>query len=293
MQLAYHPTHDANTSMSPQQLHQPMANTTPYCLPPDEQGWKNRLQLEYSNRQEKTVIINSKQKGPLTANTLHSPTSGACHTVINQPSQTAHPGDILHLSATLQDKAKVVLTTSGTLTFAASSGAFAHRKQVFNIQKGSTMAWLPQETIHHPNARTKHCTQIRLAEDSHFIGWDIHCFGSPDTNQDFGSGFSSTGLTLLRGNKPVILDRLRISGGKATFNTTVIYEKPVIATFIATDCTREVVEKIKHCHGEELAQSCSLCLKEDTLIIKYSGYDTTEVKRLFTAIWESLESNFF
>ncbi len=54
-----------------------------------------------------------------------------------------------------------------------------HQRVRLDVGQGSSMEWLPLETILYPNARTRLDLDVELAADARFIGWEVTSLGLP------------------------------------------------------------------------------------------------------------------
>ncbi len=60
--------------------------------------------------------------------------------------------------------------------------------------------------------KAKTRTRVDLAGDARFIGWEIFCLGRPVVQEQFRNGDLHQDFLLYRDGRPLLLDRLRLSG---------------------------------------------------------------------------------
>ncbi len=61
------------------------------------------------------------------------------------------------------------------------------------------LEWLPQETIVFDGARARSTTQVELAGDARFLGWEIACLGRPANGEGFASRRAAPGFPAVPG----------------------------------------------------------------------------------------------
>jgi urease accessory protein len=151
-------------------------------------GWHGHLELTYS-RDAGRCRVHDRHEGPLRIlRTLHPEGPDVCHNVLVHPPGGIVGGDVLELSATLQDGTHAVLTTPGATRFYRSAGLPARQSVAVRVADGARLEWLPLETICHPGADADSCLRFELAPGAETIGWDIVALGLPASGEPFTSG---------------------------------------------------------------------------------------------------------
>jgi urease accessory protein len=80
------------------------------------------------------------------------------------------------------------------------------------IGEGAGLEWLPQETIVFDGARAASRTVVKLRGTARFAGWEILCLGRPASGERFNHGTLAQDFQLHHDDRPLLLDRLRLSG---------------------------------------------------------------------------------
>ncbi|MGR9085504.1 MAG: urease accessory protein UreD [Gammaproteobacteria bacterium] len=173
-------------------------------------GWQARLQLDFSVRQNRTVLSHRSHRGPLVVQRPFYPEDSVCHVYLLHPPGGVVAGDCLDLCAAVADGGKVLLTTPAAGKFYRSSGAAAHQSVAIRIDHGASMEWLPQETIVYDGAILTSGMRIDLDDNARFIGWEIYAFGRPAAGEDFRSGNALLNWSIYRSGKPFHIERMQV-----------------------------------------------------------------------------------
>jgi urease accessory protein len=256
-------------------------------------GWKAKLALGYVARPERTVLARRSRHGPLAVQRAFYPEGSVCHSYILHPPGGVVGGDELLIDVSVDEGAQALLTTPGATKFYRSLGQQAHQIQRFSIAENACLEWLPQETIFFPGAHAGLSTQIQLAPQSRYIGWEVHCLGRPTNNEIFDSGRLLFSTEITRDGKPLYKERLPITSIDDLNSFAGLNGFPAMATLIALPATAEVLQLARqHCQdylstnkGEGLAAPTLL---NDVLVVRYLGNSTEQAHTLFRNIWLSI-----
>ena len=82
-------------------------------------------------------------------------------------------------------------------------------------EAGSTLEWLPAETIVFDGAEVALETVVHLEGDAAFIGWEMICFGRPALAERYTRGTCRQRFELWRDGRPLCLDRTFLQAGSA------------------------------------------------------------------------------
>ncbi len=253
-----------------------------------DEGWCASLDLEICRRGKKSVVSRSRQKGPLTIQAPFYPEDDVCHLYLLHPPAGIVGGDKLSLTVGVTDGGTALLTTPGATKFYKTNGRTAMQNHNFRVADGSTLEWLPQETIYFPEANGRLTTTIHLEGGAQFMGWDIHCLGLPANNEPFGSGRARIALSLCRDGKPLLLESLTASADKTRLSAAFLQNQPVFGSFITTGANRHLLDLLR----EKLMQMDDFLwgatLLADVLVIRYLGSSTAQARKLFVASWRLL-----
>jgi urease accessory protein len=255
---------------------------------PEDSGWRAQLDLEISNQGERSVVSNSRQQGPLTIQSAFYPELDVCHLYLLHPPAGIVGGDRLQLNITTRNKGAALVTTPGATKFYRSGGALAEQLQRFTIMDDSSLEWLPQETIYFPSANARLNTTIYLEGSARYIGWEIHCLGLPANKKDFGDGRAQMSLSLFRDRQPLLLESIKISEAKKTYQAAFLQNQPILGSLIATGADEQLIDLLR-----EKLPSCEngiwgVTLLDDLLVVRYLGRSTNEARTLFIQAWKIL-----
>ena len=209
------------------------------------------------------------------------PEGDVCHAYIVHPPGGVVGGDELHLEVDAKDEAHALLTTPAAAKFYRSDGRTARQEQILRAD-GTTLEWLPQESIFYPQARVRSATRIELAPRARFIGWEIACLGLPARKQPFDCGELRLHLELWVAGTPLLIDRLRISGDTGWG----LGGHESIGTLLAYPATRAMVDAVRGLQspGVELG----VTLVDEVLVCRALSAQAEPIKRAFIERWKTL-----
>ncbi|MBU0946114.1 MAG: urease accessory protein UreD [Proteobacteria bacterium] len=251
-------------------------------------GWSARLQLEYAQRRGRTVLARNRHSGPLVVQRPLYPEGGVCHTCILHPPGGVVAGDRLEIEVLAAEETATLITTPGATKFYRSDGKKAVQEQHIRVGNGAMVEWFPQETILFPGADVELRTRIDLAPEALFMGWEILCLGLPVTDQPFNNGRLLTSLLIHRHNTPLLIDRLRVKTATDLDRCAGLRGFPVMATFVATACTSEMLAPLRSLVPHEKKAIYGVTLMDELLVARYLGHSTFAAQRLFGQLWKGL-----
>jgi urease accessory protein len=253
-----------------------------------DNGWQGHLQLEFDLTKSRTILSRNRHSGPLMVQRPLYPEGDLCHTYILHPPAGIVGGDLLETEIHLRPGARALVTTPGATKFYRSKGKTAHQQQHLYVSGGASLEWFPQDTILFPGAKADIRTTIDLAPSAQFSGWEIICLGLPTNMETFNSGQVQAGLSLTRQNIPLFRDLLRVKSRKDLFRSTGLRGFSVSATFLATNCTAEMLSALRAFTGTEEKSLFGVTLIDDLLVARYLGHSTFACQALFVQIWQVL-----
>ena len=130
--------------------------------PQEEVGWHAELELGFVQREARTVLSHRHHQGPLRVQRPFYPEGGVCHVYIVHPPGGVVGGDRLELRVACGEGTHVLLTTPAAGKF-YRSGERPQRQRISFDLHGSTLEWLPQETIYYPGATVRQQLEIGRA----------------------------------------------------------------------------------------------------------------------------------
>jgi urease accessory protein len=245
-------------------------------------SWKAELSLGFERTGERTVLARKRHDGPLVVQKALYPEGGeVCHAIVVHPPAGIAGGDELLLDVESKNGAFAQLTTPGAGKWYRSAGAWAAQRLSFDVE--GALEWLPQETIVFDGARADLSTEVRLAGDARYIGWEILCLGRSGSGERFSRGTIRLSTRISRDKKPIWLERGLIEGGgKLMRSPAGLGGHPVCGTFVAAG---PQIGKMRPAAGIEPLAVTQL---PGLLVGRYLGDSSEQAKRAFAALWAAL-----
>lgn len=254
-----------------------------------DNGWRAQLTLGYGATGGKTVLRQQRHAGPLMVQKPFYPEGPqTCHTYLIHPPGGVVGGDRLGLDVSMAPGSHAVITTPAAGKFYRSAGARASQIQRLNVGADTALEWVPQETIVYPSANAKMRTIVRLAPQAKFIGWEIICLGLPASDHPFRQGQLDQGFDVWRGDRPLLVERLRIRDRDAvTYANWGLAGQPVTGTMVATTEDHDLLAAIREKTGKLTAPGLFSATRLNGLTVcRYLGGDIFAGFRFFVAAWE-------
>ena len=197
-------------------------------------GWDARLALRFARRDERTVLVENRHRGPLVVQkSLHPEGPSVCQAIVVHPPGGIVGGDRLALSVDVERDAHAQLATPGATKWYRTAGPLARQAISARVAAGATLEWLPHETIVFDGARADLTTAIRLAGDALFVGWDIVSLGRTASGERFERGGYRQRFELVRDDALVWVERTNLAAGSALLAAPVgLYGSPMFGTFV-------------------------------------------------------------
>lgn len=152
------------------------------------QGWPATLSLAYARQAGCTVPVHRSHSGPLRVQKHFVGADGSCEHIIVHPPGGVAGGDSLRLDVRLEEGAEVLLTSPGAAKWYDGFGRDAQQNLRFTLAAGSTLSWLPLETILFDGARVRLRAEVELSADAGLLWGDVVCLGRPAARRPFARG---------------------------------------------------------------------------------------------------------
>lgn len=249
-------------------------------------SWKASLDLGFERRGDRTVLAARRHDGPLVVQKpLYPEGDEVCHAIVVHPPAGMAGGDELELRASAAGGAHALLTTPGAGKWYRSAGPWAAQRLRF--EAAGALEWLPQETIVFDGARARLDTEVRLAADARFLGWEILCLGRTGSGERYQRGEVRVSTKLYRDGKLLWLERGRIEGGGSLLDSPAgLQGKPVCATLIAAGAVFDLAA----CRAID---GIAVTQLPGVLLARYLGDSSEQAKRLFAQLWAVLRPALF
>jgi urease accessory protein len=245
-------------------------------------SWHAALRLEFARQGARTVLAKRQHVGPLVVQRPFYPEGDICHVYLVHPPGGIVGGDQLRFDATLElDSHAVITTPAATKFYRSSPDKHAQLRQSLFL-RNATLEWLPQETILFRDAHATMATVVKLNRNSRFIGWELTCYGRPASNEQFDSGTTRQDFELWLDERPMLLDHLRIDGGKVMHAPWGLAGNGTLGTLLAYPATTDDLEAAREHNGF----ACTLV--DNVLSCRMVGADSDTVKQAFVKLWQAL-----
>lgn len=246
-------------------------------------GWSAHLHLQFVLRDGVTRLGARRHYGPLLVQRPFYPEGSPCHVYILHPPGGIVAGDRLELDIHLEAGSHALLTMPGASKFYRSVGPTAQLTQHFHLAAGSTLEWLPQDSIFFNGARASLDSCFTLAPGARLLAWETLCLGRPVMNERFERGALDSRLRIELPGDPGLHERLRIEGGQLA----KVGGHPLLATFCAAPADQQVLEQVRELL-EPLATPAGATLLGSLLVIRLLDHDNQHLQHNLQRLWHLL-----
>lgn len=250
-------------------------------------SWRAELALAFERRTERTVLAARRHDGPLVVQKPFYPEGGAvCHAIVVHPPAGIAGGDDLELSLQIARGAHSLLTTPGAAKWYRSAGPWASQRLDFRVAEEACLEWLPQETIIFDGALARLETEVHLAGDARYVGWEIVCLGRTGSGEAFGRGACRMRTRVVRDGALQWVERANIEGGGRLLAARAgLASQPVCGTLIVAAPVINA-ELVASCRAPAPSKGDgAVTAVPGVLIARYLGPSGEAARRYFTALW--------
>jgi len=251
--------------------------------PEHDAGWSAHLQLRFVERDGVTRLGARRHFGPLLVQRPFYPEGAPCHVYVLHPPGGIVAGDRLELDIHLEPGSHALLTMPGASKFYRSIGPTARLTQHFHLQAGSTLEWLPQDSIFFNGARASLDSRFTLEPGARLLAWETLCLGRPVMNERFDQGALDSRLQIELPEAPGLHERLRIEGGQLG----KLAGHPLLATFCATPANQAVLDQVRLLL-DELGTPAGATLLGPLLVIRLLDHDNQHLQHTLQRLWHVL-----
>jgi urease accessory protein len=253
-------------------------------------GWSAELELHFAWRAGRTILARRAHRGPLVVQRpFHPEGPDLVHVYLLHPPGGLVSGDTLTTDVRVEAGAHALLTTpAAAKVYRSRSGSACSRQtQRLLAGPGSTLEWLPQETIVFDGAQVALETIAQLQGDAAFIGWEICCFGRPALAERYSQGTCRQRFEVWRDGRPLCLDRLGLQAGSPLSDAAWgLAGRPVTGTFLASPPPTGTLEPLRAACAELPAGDQAAVTELDgVLLARYLGASTERCRALFSRLW--------
>nr|WP_314480671.1 urease accessory protein UreD [uncultured Pseudomonas sp.] len=246
-------------------------------------GWSAHLQLRFVARDGVTRLGARRHFGPLLVQRPFYPEGAPCHVYILHPPGGIVAGDRLELDIGLEPGSHALLTMPGASKFYRSLGPTACLTQRFHLGAGSTLEWLPQDSIFFSGARARLDSRFTLEAGARLLAWETLCLGRPVMQERFERGALDSLLRIDLAGEIGLHERLRVQGGRLE----KLAGHPLLATFCAAPADQDTLEAIRP-HLDSLSIPAGVTLLGSLLVIRLLDHDNQHLQHTLQRLWHVL-----
>ena len=254
---------------------------------PAHSSWQARLELGFRATAGRTVLAHRRHVGPLVVQRPFYPEGGICHVYLLHPPGGIVGGDTVELQVqSAADSHALITTPAATKFYRAGPHPHSVLKQTLQVND-ATLEWLPQETIVFDGARARSCTRVDLHGNSRFIGWEVVCLGRPAVQELFTTGELHQDFLLYHDGRPLLLDRLRLSGDSpALASGWGLCSAQAMGTLLMYPAADADLDALRALQVDGVR--CALTRVGGVLHCRALGTQGEAIRRLFTLLWLQL-----
>lgn len=284
------------------------------AAPDSSTAWHGQLELDYAQRQDRTIPDRVFVQAPLKVQRPFYPEAGTCHTVMLHTAGGIVGGDRLSLKVNLQPHTHALITSAAAAKIYRSNGQSAQQTTQIRIGAAACLEWLPQETIVFNSAQYAQQLRVELEPEAIWIGWDITRLGRSARGERFDSGSWRSKTEVWQIDRAEAAPRLlwvdpqAIQGGTAMMTSLHgLLGYPVIGSFalVGREVSPDLVKAARAAWNpvdqpaEDEAIAAPIALHKAAhqigvtrlsrgLLCRYRGHSTLEAKRWFVRVWEQV-----
>lgn len=227
--------------------------------------------------------------GPLAVQSPFYPEDdGSAHIYLLHPPGGVAGGDQLKINCYLGADARAVLTTPGATKFYRSEQSRSVLRVKIDVGVGGICEYFPQETILFNGAYASISTEISLAADAVYMGWEFVSFGRPAAGERFTRGSARQRVRIEREGKPIWFEQFNAACPEQALDPSfALAGQPIVGTMVyAGPVFENVVRRVRNLLDEQTRRVFSITELERVLVCRYLGSRMSEGKALFARAWD-------
>lgn len=253
--------------------------------------WQAMLTLDFAAKATRTTLVGKRHQGPLVVQKMLYPEGDeVCHGIIIHPPGGVAGGDQLQLKASLGASAKALLTTPGAGKWYKANQLHASQEVRFQLDADSCLEWLPQENILFDGSNVHFSSEIDLAENAVFCGWDILCFGRQARGEQWNTGELRQSMQLRRAGRLIWNERLFAQPNSLVMRSGIgLRGMPVNGSLVvaAGAVPVDIVEACREIAPRGDAHYGVTALPE-IFSARYIGHSSEAAREYFERLWQVL-----
>ena len=265
-------------------------------------SWQANLALVLSYGDRGSRLTRNRHSGPLYVQKPFYPEGKDCaHIYLLHPPGGLVSGDTLDTYICLNSQAHGLVTTPGAAKMykARPDEAIQRQNTVLEINNNAILEWFPMEAIVYPGALAELRTTIALTDNSHFIGWELSCFGLPASEAAFKQGQFKQQYRIEKNGIPIFMDSLNVIANSETDENLLLsgqagmQSQTISGFFVAgpfefsqsekNDLLERLRDKILAAHQEK---TIAVTYVNTLIVIRYLGKSAYVARQSFILLWE-------
>jgi len=260
--------------------------------------WHASLTLGFEHGQRGTVLRHCAHSGPLYVQKAFYPEGRElAHAYLLHPPGGMVSGDHLEVNVQAGENTAVLITTpgAGRVYRARTDRTAQYLHNQLEVAQGSSVEWLPQETIVYPDAQAILNTHFNLHANSRCIAWDVISLGLPACGQVFGAGSLQQTMQVHLDGRLVLRERMLLDRQSQNSYAAMagFQSKPVCGLMIAGPFDTALDEELE----SALQVQCSSTLEGDLsaitvvgkfVVVRFLGFCSNRARQTFTECWRLL-----
>ncbi|MDO8825928.1 urease accessory protein UreD [Methylophaga sp.] len=254
-------------------------------------GWDASLKLMFDSRSNKTILARRQHHGPLVIQKILYPEgNNPAHGVIIHPPGGVAGGDRLQLTVDMQTESSALLTTPGATKWYKSAGRQASQHIEMTLDDNTQLEWLPQENIVFDGADVALKTQVNLAENAVFAGWEVVCLGRQASGERWNKGNFRQQLSIKRDGKLIWNESVVLKPDSAVLRSIAGLRNHVVFGNFVVTAGNTPTEILHACQQISVESSASFGVSAlpEIFTARYIGPCAQEAKIYFEKLWHCL-----
>ena len=183
-----------------------------------------------------------------------------------------------------------LITTPAAAKVYRTLGAVSATRQTLLVEEGASLEWLPQETILFGGSNCRTQMDVRLAEGSRFVGWEVFALGREHSGDHYQHGAFRQCMEVRIGGElkvrelhdwqagdPVLTARWGLASARA------------FGTLYAGPADRDVLVRARNEVAGNLGRvEVAATLLDDVLAVRAVGNTAGDVREALTRVWVGL-----